>query len=262
MAKAGMHAPYLAHRLQISFSERRRQMLYDVTQIGLAGARKLLELDFVTNNVANSATAGFKAEHLYYAMQGKNVDQGVAPGLGHTVSAIDFSQGTLQTTGNILDLAIEGDGFFTIQTKKGTAYTREGSFILNKNKELVTPQGDYVLGDGGKIIIDGTSVTINQEGMIYVDENPVGKIKVTAFEKPQKLARSADGKYIDRDGAGAKKTADYRVNSGYLEMSNVNAVREMTDMINIQRTFETYQKIIFTLQDMDKISTNRIGKLV
>ena len=237
-------------------------MLYDVTDVGRAGARKLLELDFVANNVANSSTTGFKAEHLYYAMKGKKIDQGVMPGLGYTISAIDYSQGTLQTTGNILDLAIEGDGFFTIQTNQGTVYTRDGSFMLNKNKELVTGQGEHVLGDAGRIVIDGTSVKINEEGMIYVDENPVGKIKVTAFEKPQKLARSADGKYLDRDGAGAKKTADYRVNSGYLEMSNVNAVREMTDMINIQRTFETYQKIILTLQDMDKISTNRIGKLV
>lgn len=237
-------------------------MLYDVTDIGLAGSRKLLELDFVTNNVANSSTTGFKAEHLYYAMRGKEIDQGVAPGLGPTVAAIDFSQGTLQTTGNILDLAIEGDGFFTIQTNKGIAYTRDGSFILNKNKELVTGQGDHVLGDAGKIVIDGTSVKINYEGMIYVDEIPVGKIKVTAFDNPQLLTRSEDGRYTDHAGALPKKATNYKINSGYLEMSNVNAVREMTDMINLQRTFETYQKIILTLQDMDKISTTRIGKLV
>lgn len=237
-------------------------MRYDVTDIGLAGARKLLELDFVTNNVANSSTTGFKAEHLYYAMKGRNIHQGASPELGHTVSAINFSQGTLQTTGNIFDLAIEGEGFFTVQTKQGRAYTREGSFMLNKNMELVTPQGDHVLGDTGKLVIDGESIKINQEGMIYVDEVPVGKIKVTAFANPQALVRSADGGYIDRGDAAPKNAAGFSVNSGYLEMSNVNAVREMTDMINIQRSFETYQKIILTLQDMDKISTNRIGKLV
>jgi flagellar basal-body rod protein FlgG len=134
--------------------------------------------------------------------------------------------------------------------------------MLNKNMELVTPQGDHVLGDTGKLVIDGESIKINQEGMIYVDEVPVGKIKVTAFANPQALVRSADGRYIDRGDAAPKNTAGFSVNSGYLEMSNVNAVREMTDMINIQRTFETYQKIILTLQDMDKISTSRIGKLV
>lgn len=237
-------------------------MRYDVTDVGRAGARKLTQLDFVTNNVANSSTSGFKAEHLYYAIKGRQAQEGALIDLGPTVSKMDFSQGTLKVTGNTFDLAIEGEGFFTIQTKQGNVYTRNGSFLLNKNKELVTPQGDYVLGESGKIVIDGQSVNINKDGSVYVDENPVGKIKISSFRNQSELTRSTDGRYVDNGKAGLKNADAFSIAGGYLEMSNVNAVREMTDMMDIQRTFETYQKVILTLQDMDKISTNRIGKLI
>lgn len=238
-------------------------MLYDVTDVARAGARKLTQLDFVTNNMANASTSGFKADHLYYAMKGKSAQEGAPIALGPTASRADFSQGTLRVTGNAFDLAIEGDGFFVIQSKQGKTYTRNGSFILNKNKELVTQSGDYVLGESGnKIIIDGNSITIDKDGSVYADENMAGKIKIAAFKDPYALVRAADGHFADDGNAGVKNAGSYSIAGGHLEMSNVNAVREMTDMMEIQREFETYQKIILTLTDMDKISTNRIGKLI
>lgn len=237
-------------------------MLYDITDVARAGARKLTQLDFVTNNIANASTSGFKAEHLYYAMKGKKVQEGALPSLGPTVSKMDLSQGTLKVTGNSFDLAIEGDGYFTIQTNEGTAYTRNGSFVMNKNKELITPSGDYVMGESGKIVIEGSSVNIDKDGSVYVDENQVAKIKISAFTDPGALIRSTEGHFIDNGRAGMKKADKFSISAGYLEMSNVNAVREMTDMIEIQRAFETYQKVILTLSDMDKISTSRIGKLI
>ncbi|MEE9912660.1 MAG: flagellar hook-basal body protein [Deltaproteobacteria bacterium] len=237
-------------------------MRYDVSDVARAGARKLTQLDFVANNLANSSTSGFKADHLYYAMKGKQAQEGALSDLGPTVSKMDLSQGTLRITGNLLDLAIEGDGFFTIQTRQGNAYTRNGSFTLNQNKELVTSAGDHVLGESGKIVINGSNVHIDNNGAVYADEALVGKIKISAFKDPYALVRSTDGRFID-DGKASQKNPDaYSIAGGYLEMSNVNVVREMTDMMEIQRTFETYQKVILTLSDMDKISTNRIGKLI
>jgi len=237
-------------------------MLYDVTDVARAGARKLTQLDFVTNNMANASTSGFKAEHLYYAMKGKQAQEGALTDLGPTVSKMDLSQGTLRVTGNTFDLAIEGDGYFTIQGKQGNTYTRNGSFILNKNKELVTQSGDYVLGESGKIVINGNIVNIDKQGSVYVDEASAGKIKISAFKDPLALVRSTDGRFVDDGKAGRQNATEYSIAGGYLEMSNVNAVREMTEMMEIQRAFESYQKIILTLQDMDKISTNRIGKLI
>ncbi len=237
-------------------------MLYDVTDIARAGARKLTQLDFVANNIANASTSGFKSEHLYYAMKGKQAQEGALIALGPAVSKMDFSQGTLTVTGNTLDLAIEGNGYFTIQTKGGNVYTRNGSFMLNKNQELVTLAGDYVLGDAGKIVVDGTSVKINKDGAVYVDENQVAQLRISTFSDQNALTRTIDGRFIDNGKAGLKKAENFNIASGYLEMSNVNAIREMTDMMEIQRAFETYQKVILTLSDMDKISTSRIGKLI
>lgn len=237
--------------------------LYDVTDVARAGARKLDQLDFVTNNIANAATSGFKSEHLYYSMKGKQIQQGAKIDLGSTVSKIDFSQGTLRATGNTLDLAVEGDGFFTIQAKQGNTYTRSGSFVINKNNELVTQSGEYVLGESGKIIINGSKVDIDKQGSIYVDEALAGKIKISAFQDPQALTRSTNGGFVDNNGnAGLKNATEASVASGHLEMSNVNTIQEMAEMMEIQRAFETYQKIVLTLQDLDKISTNRIGKLI
>jgi flagellar basal body rod protein FlgG len=237
-------------------------MRFNVTDLGRAGARKLTQLDFVTNNIANASTSGFKAEHLYYAMKGKKVQEGALIDLGPTISKMDFAQGTLNVTGNALDLAIEGEGFFTIATRQGNAYTRGGSFMLNKDNELVTSGGDHVLGESGKIIISGKNVNISKDGSVYADESLVGKLKISAFTDQSLLSRSTDGRFIDDGKAGIKNAEGYKIAGGYLEMSNVNAVKEMINMMEIQRTFETYQKVILTLTDMDKISTNRIGKLI
>ncbi|MFO7569588.1 MAG: flagellar basal-body rod protein FlgF [Smithellaceae bacterium] len=237
-------------------------MRFDVTDVAMAGARKLTQLDFVANNLANASTPGFKSEHLYYAMTGKKAQEGAMMDLAPTSTRMDLSQGTLSLTGNSLDLAIEGEGYFTIQTRQGNAYTRNGSFVINRNKELVTSSGEPVLGDAGKIIIDGEKLHVDTDGTVYVDEAAVGKIRVSAFTNPHALTRSAEGRFVDDGSAGAKTAAGYRISSGYLEMSNTNAIKEMVSMMEIQRAFETYQKVILTLTDMDKISTNRIGKLI
>lgn len=237
-------------------------MLFNISDVARAAGRKLTQLDYVANNIANVSSNGFKSEHMYFSMKGKDAQQGVMIELGSTVSKMDYSQGTIKFTGNTFDLAIEGDGFFTIQTQQGNTYTRNGSFVLNKAKELVTQSGEYVLGESGKIIIDGNDVNIGNDGSIYVDETLAGKIKISAFQDLQALARSTNGGFVDNGKAGVRTATDYSISGGYLEISNVNAVREMTDMMEIQRTFETYQKMILTMQDMDKISTNRIGKLI
>jgi flagellar basal-body rod protein FlgG len=237
-------------------------MRYDVNDIAVAGARKLSQLDFVANNLSNAATIGFKAEHLYYAMSGKQAQESARMDLGPTSTRMDFAQGTLETTGNNFDMAIEGEGFFVIQTKSGAAYTRNGGFLLNKNNELVTSHGDYVMGESGRIVISGSSFQIEADGSIQVDGNTVGKLKIVTFANPRELTRANGGQYIDAGKGGQKKAENYSVTNEHLEMSNVNATKEMVEMMDIQRTFETYQKIIITMSNLDNISTGRIGKLV
>lgn len=236
-------------------------MNFDISQIAIAGSRKLTQLDFIANNLANISTTGFKAEHLYYAMKGKSAQEAARSDLGITSIVMDFAQGTLQRSGNPLDVAIEGDGFFAIQQKDGTTYTRNGSFAVNKNRELVTKDGAKVLGESGPISINGKQIYIDTDGNIQADGNIAGKLKIVAFDKPGKLTRTAGGQYVDDGNAGLKKNDTYRIASGYLETSNVNAMKEMVEMIDVHRSFEAYQKIIQTMSDLDKISTSRIGKL-
>ncbi len=236
-------------------------MNFDLSQIAVAGSRKLTQLDFIANNIANISTTGFKAEHLYYAMKGKSAQESARTDLGITSVLIDFSQGTLQRSGNPLDVAIEGEGFFAIEQKDGTAYTRNGSFAVNKNRELVTKEGAKVMGESGPINITGTQIEIDPEGNIRADGNVAGKLKIVAFEKPGQLTRTAGGHYVDSGSAGLKKNDTYRVAGGYLETSNVNAMKEMVEMIDGHRSFEAYQKIIQTMSDLDKISTSRIGRV-
>jgi len=236
-------------------------MGYDINEIAVAGARRLTQLDFIANNLANASTTGFKSEHLYYALLGKQAQEGARSELGPTSTIIDFAQGTIQNTGNPLDVAIEGDGFFAIEQNDGTTYTRNGSFVINKNKELVTKDGAKVLGEAGTIIINGSKINIDADGTIRVDGNMTGKLKIVSFASSTQLTRGTAGRYIDDGSAGLKKSDTNRISGGYLETSNVNAMKEMVEMIDVNRSFEAYQKIIQTMTDLDKIATGRLGKL-
>jgi flagellar basal-body rod protein FlgF len=236
-------------------------MGYDLNDIAIAGSRKLTQLDFIANNIANISTNGFKSEHLYYVMKGKPAQEAARTDLGLTSIVIDFAQGTLQSTGNPLDVAIEGDGFFEIQQKDTTTYTRNGSFVVNKNRELVTKSGAKVVGESGSLMINGSQIKIDADGTIQVDGNIAGKLKIVSFANPGQLTRAAEGQYIDGGNAGLRKSDTYRISSGYLETSNVNAMKEMVEMIDGHRSFEAYQKIIQTMSELDKLSTGKIGRL-
>jgi len=173
-------------------------------------------------------------------------------------------------TGGALDVAIEGDGFLAVETKQGTAYIRGGSFHINRNNELVTSTGERVLGSSGPITIDGHDIQVAQDGTITVTETTgdgavatnVGQLRVVTFERPQNLKKQGDSQYVDPGNAGMQVMTDPRVEGQSLEMSNVNAIKEMVNMIELQRTFETYQKVIRTMADQDRQATTQIGKVV
>jgi flagellar basal body rod protein FlgG len=237
-------------------------MSYDVHSIALAASRKLTQLDLISNNLSNSSTIGFKTEHLYYSMKGRPAQENAPIEFGQTSSAMDFSTGTMRKTGNPLDAAISEDGFFTIEGKNGVEYTRNGGFVMNGKGELTTPSGNAVLGEQGRIKVNGNIVKIESDGTINVDGNIAGKLKISTFTNPSQMSRGSIVSFTDSDNAGVKQADKYAIYGGYLEESNVNVMKESIDMIDINRSFEAYQKIIATLQDFDKISTNRIGKLI
>ncbi len=227
-----------------------------------ASTRQTMRLENSVRNIANANTNGFKAEQIYFSVagaqegaDGKSPEQQVG-------MSVNYSQGAMEKTGNVLDLAIEGDGFFSVETKDGVAYTRDGRATINSDGELVTLAGECILGQNGRIKLSGNPVEIGENGALFVDGGEVDRLKLTSFQNPSSLLKAGVRLYQNPDDrAGAQESDDSKVRSGYLELSNVQAIQEMVNMINIQRTFESYQKTIQTINDQDNSSTNRVGKL-
>ena len=224
--------------------------------------KQIHRLNSTTHNIANVNSPGFKEEKIFFleASSAGNSEEGQF--LQKPLFITDYSQGIIKKTGNALDMAIKGNGFFVIQTKDGEAYTRDGKFTLNKNNELVTEAGDYVLGKSGKITISGGNVEIDANGRISADGSETGALKIVDFENKTALVRLGSGLFNDTTKLAVSKVENNpEIHSGYIELSNVQSINEMVGMIKIQRSFETYQKVMQTLQEQDKLSTNRIGRL-
>ena len=238
-------------------------------------------MDVVTNNLANASTVGYKKEGatsqafdevLAYKIKDTtdavqvrplgNVSLGVKIGENYT----DYSQGSLRETGNTFDIALSGTGFFTVEFKNkagqtSTKYTRDGSFTLNKEGYLVTKDGDYVLGANGRIRLDPLKETsIDRQGNIYQNDVRVATLDITDFEDYNYLEHYGENYYQTVEGA-REKQGDYQTMSGYLEMSNMQVVSEMVEMISISRAYETSQKLIQTYDGTLEVAANQIGKL-
>ncbi len=206
--------------------------------------------DIITNNLANVGTTGFKKDTLTFdrALQ--------------EYVKTDLSQGSLRLTGNRLDLALEGDGFFEIETPRGIRYTRNGSFSLNGEGVLVTKNGDPVLGENGTILIGDGDITIDTQGQITVDETVVDTLSVAKFARPERLQKEGLSNCIyNGDEKEIVRPENVLVKQGFLEESNVMVVEEMTKMIETLRTYECYQKMIQIFDETSHKAINEVGRV-
>ncbi len=238
-----------------------------------AGLRQERKLEVIANHLANANTAGFKADMLSFYQINADSPQNCAgscpppctpeqpcpfPRPVNTVLpelSIDLSQGAFQTTGNKLDLAISEEGFFKINTLQGTRYTRNGNFTVDQNGRLVDQNGNPVQGKGGEIVIEGTDIFINETGEVFVDGASVGIVDVVTFDSPELLQKEGASLFVYTGNPGEERTPPaVFVNQGALEKSNISVVTEMTKMIETQRMFEMYQKMILTFDEMNSKS--------
>ncbi len=237
-----------------------------------------LNLDTIANNLANSATAGFRQRRLQFqdmiyqnlvtpgaAQSQQTVSAGLQIGLGTKSAATEIimSQGDLNQTGNPLDLAIQGTGFFQVTRPDGTiAYTRAGSFHLNNQGTMVTTDGDPLLPNI-TIPANATSVTITQYGVVNAtlagQQNPsqLGQIQLATFANPGGLnsmgsnlfqATLSSGDPVLANPGGAEGLGTLQ--QGYLENSNVDVVTEFVQMVLAQRAYESNSKVIRAADDM------------
>ena len=226
------------------------------------------QMDVVANNMANINTSGFKSENMlfedYLMPTARDNDFGGQDDLLHYTedwSTIhDMSTGSIEQTGNPLDVALSGQGFLSVQTAAGPRYTRNGSLQIDASGTLVDLNGNAVLGDGGPIHFDSTDtdVTIAANGAINTSSGSKGKLAVVEFANPQALAREGDNYYSGPAGTAATGTT---VVQGAIERSNVSGVSAMADMIRVERAYQTLANIMQRQDDLRNTAIQKLGDM-
>ena len=220
-------------------------MLRGIERLANDMKARIVGQELVANNLANATTAGFKAQRAFRTLLNQSVKGSAKQTLRLYTS---FEQGPIERTDRPLDLAINGEGFFVIDTPFGERYTRCGAFTLSSNGLLTTMSGEPVLGSGGPIPIDGQEITIGRDGTVYVDGDEVGTLRIVRFDDPQRLVREGNRFAAGGEVALPVNPDETEIIQGALERSNVNPIDEMVEMINLHRNFETAQRSI-RLQD-------------
>ena len=209
------------------------------------------QMSIIAHNIANMNTTGFKGEKMMF-IQHLEKSQGGERILGDKIAFVrdiatvrDTSDGPLVKTGNPLDLAISGDGYFVIETAAGERYTRNGRFRLDEAGQLVNQKGNAVLSDGGQPFFfapGDTEITVTRDGTITTENGALGRLRVVTFENQQELRASAGG--LCSSPTQPTDVEDPDVVQGMLESSNVQAIIEMTKMISVHRAYENIKRFI------------------
>ena len=240
-------------------------------------------MEILSNNIANANTVGFKQDKTqfqkYYSTALENnqqqttasTDASQAEEFWFELSThTDHSSGPFRKSGNRFDLAIKGNGFFCVETPDGIQYTRRGDFGIDVNGNLVTQEGWPVLGEGGEIPVesqadftdkDGHEMIVHGDGTVEVDGSIVGKLRIVEFDDPQKLLKAGNTNFIvGPENMSESEAKDYRIAQGMTELSNVDAVRMMTELIETLRGFESYQKVIRSIDEANSLAIKEVGK--
>ncbi len=230
--------------------------IMDASIIAYAGQKNLFDrFEVLSNNIANANTSGFKADLSVYMKPTGNINGQPNP-LPALKSAVDLSQGGLRATGRQMDAAIQGDGFFQVDTPLGPRYTRSGTFFTDASGALVTKEGYSVVGDGGPITLNPEDYTIKigEDGTItattLTGEEVRGKLGVFKFADKSQLEKVGNTLFrSEGEPETAEPVIDYKVAQGMVEDSNVNQIQEMTNLIDISRSVQNMARII---QDEDQ----------
>ncbi|HEY0309013.1 MAG TPA: flagellar basal-body rod protein FlgF [Acidobacteriaceae bacterium] len=227
-------------------------------------------LDTIANNLANTSTPGFRARHNVFSSvlaasggddtlsmlnQDAN-DYGIL-----SATRMDSTQGALTKTGNDLDVAIEGLGYFSVQTSGGEVYTRAGNFRVSPEGQLITAKGDPVLGENGPITLVGTPISISADGTISAKGAVAGRLKVVEFDSTTEL-QSDGSMYTTAPTGMAKMATNSSVRQGMLESSNSNPVTSVVELITAQREVETMRRVLTMFNsELDKTAAQDLPRV-
>jgi flagellar basal-body rod protein FlgF len=252
-----------------------------------AGIKQGKKMEVIAQNLANVNSTGYKRDNLTFkelitpfspdknsesannvllqpAKSNSNVSY-----VGVTDQYTDHEPGKFKQTNSELDMALDGSGYFKVSTIEGIRYTRNGNFRLDTENQIVNQNGQPVLNEEGEPIVingEGSEISIDAYGNIFVGTGErsanIGKIHFVDFDNKQTLEKLGDGLFYQSDTeADEKPINNTKLRQGFLEASNVTATDEMTNMISTLRLFETYQKMIQSIDNMDEQSVNSIGRI-
>jgi flagellar basal-body rod protein FlgF len=227
------------------------------------------QLDVTANNLANMDTPGFKLESLMVQTDPENLPTPKGSGGPAVVNFVldggvarDFSAGPVKITDAPLDLAIKGQGFFTINTPAGPRYTRDGRFDLDANGQIVTKSGLPVLGEGGPVIIDPKlgQIHIAADGTISQKDQVVGKISLVSFASLSGLSKQGDGLY-DNVSNTATQASTATMLQGAVESSNVEPMTQMTQLIKVNNAYAMVSQMLVNVSDLSRSAVDRLGRI-
>ncbi len=245
-----------------------------------------VRIDALANNLANVNSAGFKQILTRVAQSGKDVGPGAADDIARQAQAgkrtpaseagnwapvsranlyhaVDNRPGPVSATGRETDVAIMGRGFFEVETPEGKRYTRDGSFSLNAQKQLMTPGGFLVQGEGGPIAAAGNEFSIGSDGTVAVDGKIVSRLKLVDFSDPSQLEHMGDSLLSAPEFLEATPVPPQEVvvAQAHLEGSNVNPIDTLVAMITAQRAFEVQSSVLKTEDEMLSKSVNSLPRV-
>ncbi len=222
------------------------------------------ELGVIANNIANVNTTAFKQGNMMfqeYLSEPKNSDSPISFVLD-VATARDFTQGQAVPTGNPLNLMISGDGFFPVDSGDNILYTRNGNFQIDSAGQLTNSQGMPLLGDGNQPIVvnqDDPTITISKDGIVSDSAGEIGRITVMKFDNNQTLTALNSGLFSTEQQPVPADEAE--VVQGMLESSNVNAVHELTRMIELSRSYSSTQNMLQADSEMRRTIIRRLGRV-
>ena len=211
------------------------------------------QMDVVANNLANMSTHGYKSgqmmfvEHLTKSKGGDNL---LTPKLAYVrdiATMTDTKPGAIEHTGNPLDIAIQGDGYFVVQTPEGERYTRNGRLQLDNTGQLVNQLGQPVLADGGAPMVfapEDTEIVVSKDGTVSTNNGELGKLRIVNFDNEQVLDRSSGAQFSTTEDNPAQDVEDPTVLQGAVEGSNVEPILEMANMISVHRAYDGVKSFI------------------
>lgn len=227
-------------------------------------------LDTIANNLANVSTSGFRATHNVFSSMLVQSGSGSISTLNQdandydllTATQLDTSQGSLTNTNNPMDFAIQGPGYFAVQTAAGVRYTRGGNFHLTPKHQLVTSAGDPVLGEKGPITLPAGTISVTTDGTIAVDGATAGRFHLVEFPSSVQMESAGHEYYIAPASAKPLAAGNSKIHQGALENSNVNPVMSVIELINAQRDVESMRHMLSLFNgQMDKTAAQDLPRV-